>query len=123
MSRPTVDPDAAELAVLRLLQDDPTLSQRELSKALGLSLGKTHYLIRALLEKGALKVSNFRRSNNKVAYKYLLTPAGMRKRLDLTRAFLARKESEFIALQHTIRQLRAELPATGESPQLMPHDN
>lgn len=101
--------------MLRLLQDEPTLSQRELSKALGLSLGKTHYLIRALLEKGVLKVSNFQRSNNKIAYRYLLTPAGMRKRLDLTRAFLARKESEFLALQHTIRQLRSELPAADDS--------
>jgi EPS-associated MarR family transcriptional regulator len=110
LSRTSIDSDAAELAVLRLLQDDPSLSQRELSKALGLSLGKTHYLLRALLEIGALKVSNFRRSDNKVAYMYLLTPAGMRKRLDLTRAFLARKESEYLALQRTIHQLRSELP-------------
>ena len=114
MSRTHIDSDAAELAVLRLLQSEPSLSQRELSKALGLSLGKTHYLLRALLEMGALKVSNFRRSDNKVAYMYLLTPAGMRKRLDLTRAFLARKESEYLALQRTIRQLRSELPPAGE---------
>ena len=114
MSRTHIDSDAAELAVLRLLQSEPSLSQRELSKALGLSLGKTHYLLRALLEKGALKVSNFRRSDNKVAYMYLLTPAGMRKRLDLTRAFLARKESEYLALQRTIRLLRSELPPADE---------
>lgn len=109
--------------MLRLLQDEPTLSQRDLSKALGLSLGKTHYLIRALLEKGALKVSNFRRSNNKIAYRYLLTPAGMRKRLDLTRAFLARKESEFLSLQHTIQQLRAELPAQADTQRVRPPNN
>lgn len=114
MNRTSVDSDAAELAVLRLLQSDPALSQRDLSKALGLSLGKTHYLLRALLEKGALKVSNFRRSDNKVAYMYLLTPAGMRKRLDLTRSFLARKESEYVALQRTITQLRSELPPAGD---------
>jgi EPS-associated MarR family transcriptional regulator len=114
LSRIPIDSDAAELAALRLLLSDPTLSQRELSRALGLSLGKTHYLLRALLEKGVLKVSNFRRSDNKVAYMYLLTPAGMRKRLDLTRAFLARKESEYTALQRTIRQLRSELPPANE---------
>jgi len=96
--------------VLRLLQHDPTLTQRQLSKALGLSLGKTHYLLRALLNKGAVKAGNFRRSDNKVAYMYVLTPAGIRKRLALTRAFIARKESEYIALERTILQLRSELP-------------
>ena len=114
MSRTPIDSDAAELAVLRLLQGDPALSQHELSKALGLSLGKTHYLLRALLEKGVIKARNFRRSDNKVGYMYLLTPGGMRKRLDLTRAFLARKESEYIALQRTILQLRSELPPAGD---------
>lgn len=114
VSSPPIDVDAAELSVLRLLQSDPTLSQRELSRALGLSLGKTHYLLRALLDKGALKVRNFRRSDNKVAYMYLLTPAGMRKRVDLTRSFLARKESEYLALRSTIRELRSELPPTND---------
>ncbi len=114
MSRTPIDSDAAELAVLRLLQREPSLSQRELSKALGLSLGKTHYLVRALLEKGVHKVSNFRRSDNKLAYMYLLTPTGMRKRLDLTRTFLARKESEYVALQRTINQLRSELPPAND---------
>lgn len=110
VARPIFDAEAAELAVLRLLERDPTLSQRQLSKALGLSLGKTHYLLRALLSKGAVKASNFRRSDNKVAYMYLLTPAGMRQRLALTRAFIARKESEYFALERTILQLRSELP-------------
>jgi EPS-associated MarR family transcriptional regulator len=109
LSNPPIDAEAAELAVLRLLENDPTLSQRELSKALGLSLGKTHYLLRALLDKGSVKASNFRRSDNKAAYMYLLTPAGVKKRVALTRAFLARKESEYVALEHTIAQLRSEL--------------
>lgn len=98
-----------ELDILRLLQGNPALSQREVSKALGLSLGKTHYLLRALLDKGSLKVSNFRRSDNKVAYMYLLTPAGVRNKLALTRAFLDRKEREFTGLQETIARLRSEL--------------
>jgi EPS-associated MarR family transcriptional regulator len=106
---PAVDGEAAELAILRLLQSNPALSQRDVSKALGLSLGKTHYLLRALMEKGSIKVRNFQRSDNKVAYMYLLTPNGVRKRVALTRAFLQRKESEFIALQQTISRLRSEL--------------
>jgi EPS-associated MarR family transcriptional regulator len=106
---PAIDGEAAELAILRLLQDNPALSQREVSKALGLSLGKTHYLLRALLEKGSIKVRNFQRSDNKVAYMYLLTPNGVRKRLSLTRTFLRRKESEFVTLQETIARLRSEL--------------
>jgi EPS-associated MarR family transcriptional regulator len=109
LTRYSVDAEAAELAVLRLLESDPTLSQRDLSRELGLSLGKTHYLLRALLDKGAVKVSNFRRSDNKAAYMYLLTPAGVRKRASMTRAFLARKEAEYEALERTITQLRSEL--------------
>lgn len=107
-----VDREAAELAILRLLQANPALSQRDVSKALGLSLGKTHYLLRALMEKGSIKVRNFQRSDNKVAYMYLLTPAGVRKRLSLTRAFLRRKEGEFVALQETIARLRSELDSS-----------
>jgi EPS-associated MarR family transcriptional regulator len=111
LNRPVVDDDAAELAVLRLLQDDPTLSQRQLSMALGLSLGKTHYMLRALLDKGAIKAQNFRRNDNKRAYVYLLTPAGARQKLHLMRAFLDRKEHEYEALRETIERLRRELDA------------
>jgi EPS-associated MarR family transcriptional regulator len=120
------DADAAQLALLRLLEKQPELSQRDLSEALNLSLGKTHYLLRALLDKGLVKVRNFRRSDQKLAYAYLLTPAGLRAKLTLTRAFLARKEAEFESLQQTIALLRRELapaeeaasaaPATGAAP-------
>jgi EPS-associated MarR family transcriptional regulator len=103
--------DNAELAVLRLLEQHPTQSQRDLSRALGLSLGKTHYVLRALLERGMVKVRNFRRSDRKLAYAYVLTPAGLREKLRLTRAFLARKEAEFERLQRTIETLRDELSA------------
>ena len=71
------DSDAARLAVLRLLAEQPQLSQRDLAVALGVSLGKTNYVLHALLDKGLLKVRNFRRSDNKVAYAYVLTPRGM----------------------------------------------
>jgi len=100
---------AATLSVLRLLEAQPQLSQRELSRALGLSLGKTHYLVRALLNKGLLKIENFRRSDNKLAYAYLLTPKGLSEKLKLTRSFLARKEDEFEQLKATIAALRKEV--------------
>ena len=107
---------AATLEALRLLEGRPELSQRQLSQRLGLSLGKTHYVLHALLNKGLVKVENFRRNDNKLAYAYLLTPKGLKEKLRLTRAFLARKESEFEILQATIAQLRHEVQHPGSAP-------
>jgi EPS-associated MarR family transcriptional regulator len=101
--------DALRLAILRALERDPSMSQRELSRSVGMSVGKTHYLLHALLDKGWVKTRNFRRSDNKLAYAYLLTPTGLRHKLALTRRFLVRKEQEFETLRETIDQLRAEL--------------
>ena len=113
LDRPAVpahgDAEAARLAVLRLLEQRPELSQRELSEALGLSLGKAHYVLHSLLDKGLVKAGNFRRSDNKLAYAYVLTPRGLREKLRLTRAFLTRKEAEFEQLRRTIVLLRNEL--------------
>ena len=107
------DTDGARLAVLRLLEERPEMTQRELSQALGLSLGKAHYVLHSLVDKGLIKAGNFRRSNDKLAYAYLLTPAGLREKIRLTRAFLTRKEAEFEQLQRIIAALRNEL---AESP-------
>jgi len=109
-----VDPDAARLATLRLLSESPDLSQRELARALGLSLGKTHYVLHALLEKGLVKARNFRRSGRKLAYAYVLTPRGLTEKLQLTRSFLASKEAEYETLRSTIESLRSELDRTVE---------
>src|SRR6476661_1462336 len=114
------DPDATRLAVLQLLQTDPSLTQRGLSRALGLSVGKTHYVLHALLDKGLLKIENFRRSDNKLAYAYLLTPKGMKEKLRLTRSFLARKEAEFELLSATIARLRQEVQAGQTLPRAEP---
>ena len=104
------DADAvATLDALRLLADRPELSQRQLSQALGLSLGKTHYVLHALLDRGLVKIENFRRNDKKLAYAYLLTPKGLKAKLQFTRAFLARKEAEFELLQSTIARLRQEV--------------
>lgn len=97
------------LKVLRLLESDPELSQRELSRALGISLGKTNYCMRALLDKGLIKMQNFRNNGNKLGYAYLLTPAGIAAKAELTRNFLKLKVQEYEALKQEIEQLREEV--------------
>ena len=99
----------ASLELMRLLEEHPDWSQRELSRRMGVSLGKTHYLLRALLEKGWVKAQNFGRSDSKLRYAYVLTPSGVSERVSLTRAFLVRKEREFVELEAQISTLRAEL--------------
>lgn len=101
--------EAAHYRVLRLVEHKPEISQRELARSLGVSLGKTHYLIKALLDKGLVKVTNFRRSDNRLAYAYLLTPRGIAAKLEMTRVFLQMKEAEFMAAREEIEQLRREL--------------
>ncbi len=95
--------------MLRLLDQRPELSQRELSEQLGLSLGKAHHVLHSLLDRGLVKAGNFLRSDNKLAYAYVLTPTGLLEKMRLTRAFLSRKETEFEALRQTIASLRDEL--------------
>ena len=102
---------APQLALLRLLEEHPEYSQRQMSSALGVSLGKAHYLLKALLDKGWVKARNFNRSRQKSRYLYVLTPSGVRQRLHLTHAFLARKEREYDQLHAQIAALRAELAA------------
>jgi EPS-associated MarR family transcriptional regulator len=105
---------AAHLELLRLLEQHPEYSQRQLAAALGVSLGKTHYLLKALLDKGWVKAKNFQRSDNKLRYLYVLTPQGVRQRMQLTRSFLARKEREYEMLNSQITLLRQELAAQAE---------
>ena len=84
-------------------------SQRGLAVRLGVSVGQVNYCLRALVDKGWVKASNFRRSDNKWAYAYLLTPGGVSAKLQLTRDFLARKEQEFEQLRGEIAALRVEV--------------
>ena len=84
-------------------------SQRGLAVRLGVSVGKVNYCLRALVDKGWVKASNFRRSDHTWAYAYLLTPSGVSAKLQLTRDFLARKEREFEQLQGEIVAMRSEL--------------
>lgn len=99
----------AHLELLRVLEQHPDYSQRQLAGALGVSLGKTHYLLKALLGKGWVMAQNFQRSDSKLGYLYVLTPSGVRQRVRLTHAFLARKEADYKLLQSEIAALRKEL--------------
>ena len=98
--------------IMRLIDANPEITQRELAEALGVSLGKTNYCLKALLEKGLLKVGNFSRSRHKHRYLYQLTPAGIAEKARITGRFLKRKIAEHEALTREIEQLRRE--AAGE---------
>ncbi|MET0383725.1 MAG: MarR family EPS-associated transcriptional regulator [Burkholderiaceae bacterium] len=114
-------PEAAQDAHLRLLlliEQHPDYSQRRLAEAMGVSLGKAHYLLKALFDKGLVKAGKFTRSPDKLKYVYALTPSGVAHRLQLMRRFLKSKEREFIELQSEIEQLRAALAA--EAPRANP---
>ena len=102
------DPDIHQLRLLQIVEVSPEISQRILASRLGVSLGKTHYLLRALLEKGLIKAECFRRHGNKLAYLYKLTPRGIAEKVRLTRAYLARKEMEYEAIRVEIAELRLQ---------------
>ena len=98
-----------EYRVLQLLERQPDLTQRQLSQKLGVSLGKTHYIVKSLVDIGWIKLGNFRRSDNKLGYMYLLTPQGIVEKTAITARFLARKQREYLALREEIKLLRKEL--------------
>ena len=100
--------DETLLGLLRLLAASQTLSQRDVASSLGVSLGKAHYCLRALISKGLVKAKNCRKSSNKLAYLYLLTPAGVAAKADLTRRFLIHKVAEYESLRVEIEGLRRE---------------
>ena len=97
--------------MLRLLESNPQMSQRDLAVALGVSLGKTNFCLKALLDKGLLKVQNFQSSKRKLAYAYLLTPAGLAEKTVLASRFLVRKRDEFALLKAEIELLQQETAA------------
>jgi EPS-associated MarR family transcriptional regulator len=107
----TLNPNDTHLKVLRHLEDKPAITQRELAKELGVSLGKANYCLKALIEKGWIKVNNFKNSNNKSAYAYLLTPRGIEHKAQITVHYLRRKMEEYEALKREIAQLQHEMEA------------
>ena len=94
--------------MLRAIDANPAISQRELAKQLGISLGKTNYCLQALLEKGWVTARSYKNNKNKIAYSYLLTPKGIEQKAQLTLRFLERKRAEYESLKREIEQLRKE---------------
>ncbi len=101
------------LHMIREIERSPEMSQRELSSRLGISLGKVNFLINALIGKGFVKVENFRKSSNKIAYLYNLTPGGIEEKTRMTYHFLRHKTQEYEQLKQEIRQLQAEVAQNG----------
>lgn len=94
--------------LFKLLAEEPQISQRDLAGRLGISVGKTNYCLSALVDKGLVKINNFRRANNKLAYAYLLTPRGIEEKARVTVSFLQRKMREYAELSEEIEALRRE---------------
>ena len=99
----------SEYKVLNTFEKNPNMTQRDVAKTLGISLGKTHYVITSLVNKGWLKLENFKRSKNKKGYVYLLTLSGMTEKTRMTWYFLKRKEVEYNKLKIEIEQLKHEI--------------
>ncbi len=99
--------------VMRILQENPDFTQRELAEKLGISVGGLNYCLKALMEKGLVKMKNFANSKNKFGYVYVLTPTGMAERAAITHRFLQRKMYEYEALKAEIEVLRSEVEKTG----------
>ena len=99
--------------ILRLLEDNPTMSQRELAEAVGISVGSVHYLLNALIERGIVKLGNFSAAEDKRRYAYVLTPKGLAEKAAITGRFLARKLEEYEALKAEIETLREEVGNSG----------
>jgi len=110
-SRNQAKAEDVRFRVLRLLEENPTASQREIAKALGISLGGVNYCLNALVEKGFVKMRNFQEAEDKRKYMYLLTPKGVAEKAALTGRFLARKMREYEALKAEIEAVRAEVEA------------
>ena len=108
-SRQTNTQDETHFRVMRILQDNPDLTQRELAQKLGISVGGLNYCLNALIDKGFVKVSNFQQSKNKFKYVYLLTPQGFAEKVAMTSRFLKRKMDEYDALKGEIEALKAEV--------------
>ena len=107
--------DEYRYRILKLLEADPHASQRRIADELGISLGRVNYCLKALIEKGLVKVNNFRNSANKRAYLYLLTPRGIEERAVVTARFLSRKLSEYETLKRELEELQREAAEAAHS--------
>lgn len=105
--------ETTHYGLLKTLEENPGLSQRDLAKRLGVSLGKVNFCLNALVEKGSLKINNFRKSDNKLAYAYLLTPRGVEEKARITMHFLKYKMREYERLRSEIEELQRDAAQQG----------
>ncbi|SDB55024.1 EPS-associated transcriptional regulator, MarR family [Desulfonatronum thiosulfatophilum] len=105
--------EAIHYHILKTINDNPEVSQRELARKAGISLGKVNYCLRALVDKGCIKVMNFKNAENKVNYLYKLTPSGLEEKARVTVQFLRRKVEEYDRLPLEIAELKAEVRKIG----------
>jgi EPS-associated MarR family transcriptional regulator len=111
--------DEIAYKLLKIIETEPQLSQREIATRMGISLGKANYCLKSLIEKGFIKARNFYNSNHKVAYVYMLTPSGLEEKASVTYRFLTRKMQEYEEIKTEIERLKAETaeikkPASGD---------
>ncbi|MCP5358029.1 MAG: MarR family EPS-associated transcriptional regulator [Pseudomonadales bacterium] len=104
--------EEAGFHILRKLEAQPRITQRQLAQDLGISLGKVNYCLQALIEKGMIKARNFSNNPNKKGYLYVLTPTGLESKAAITRRFLQRKMNEYEALRHEIEALQQDIAAS-----------
>jgi EPS-associated MarR family transcriptional regulator len=109
ISRKTQVQEDTHFWVMKLLQQNPDITQRELAQQLGISLGGINYCLQALMERGLVKMHNFTHSKHKLGYVYMLTPKGIAEKSALTARFLKRKKEEYEALREEIESLKADL--------------
>jgi len=112
MNRRAKTQEDTKFRVMRLLEENPDLTQRELAERLGISVGGLNYCLKALMEKGLVKMRNFAHSKNKFGYIYMLTPSGMAEKAAITQRFLQRKMEEYESLKAEIDALRQDLGKT-----------
>ena len=113
-NKKTQTKDDTYFRILRILKKNPDLTQRELAEMLGVSVGSLNYCLKALIEKGWIKVQNFSQSKNKFGYIYILTPRGITEKAALTSNFLKRKHAEYEAMKAEIDSLSLELQSSQE---------
>ena len=99
--------------VLKHIEENPSITQRELAKELGVSVGKVNYCLKALIDKGWIKANNFKNSNKKLAYFYILTPSGLEQKAKITVNFLKRKINDYEELKKEIEMLKNEVNNNG----------
>ena len=107
-SRRKVHQEDAKLRVMKIIKNNPEMTSREIAQKIGISNGSAYYLLTSLIDKGFVKLSNFKKNSQKVGYIYLLTPKGIREKSLLTQAFIIRKKKEYELLKEELNELERE---------------